>query len=172
MAGGYAEDRKPLGYIDAEPQFYDVAEVAHWSPCPDPVAEWRGMSWLTPVLREVYSDRGLTDYKIAHIGNGAMPGIVLKYSQKLSEPAVESLKKRFSAMFSGASNAGKVLVFDEGADATVAGSTLEQLQFTAVQNASAERIAAAAGVPPTVAGLGDPTRSPPVMRRTCGGSRI
>ena len=60
-------------------------------------------------------------------------------------------------MFSGASNAGKVLVLDEGADATVAGSTLEQLQFTAIQNASAERIASAAGVPPTVAGLGDPT---------------
>lgn len=154
---GYAEDRKPLGYTEAEPQFYDVSEVAHWSPVPDPLAEWRGMSWLTPVMREINADRGLTEYKIAHVANGAMPGIVLKYSQKLSEPAVETLKKRFRSMFGGPSNAGKVLVLDEGADATVAGSTLEQLQFTAVQNASAERIASAAGVPPTVAGLGDPT---------------
>jgi hypothetical protein len=31
--------------------------VAHWSPIPDPLANFRGMSWLTPVLREIDADQ-------------------------------------------------------------------------------------------------------------------
>jgi hypothetical protein len=126
---GYSEDLKPLG-IDREPQFFTVDEVAHYSPVPDPSASFRGMSWLTPVMREIGADQALTQYKTSHVSRGAMPGMVLKYSQKLSEPTVEKLKKRFAALFAGPENAGKTLVLDEGADVTVAGSTLEQLQFT------------------------------------------
>ena len=58
--------------------------MCHYSPVPDPLAQWRGMSWLTPVLREIGADQALTDYKTVHLGRGAMPGLVLKYSQKLS----------------------------------------------------------------------------------------
>ena len=43
---GYMEDLRVLG-IEREPQFYDVDEVCHWSPYPDPMAQFRGMSWLT-----------------------------------------------------------------------------------------------------------------------------
>ena len=150
---GYSEDLSVYGIQGRDPQIYDVSEVAHWAPDPDPAASWRGMSWLTAVMREVISDKGMTDYKIAHIRNGAMPGIVIKYSQKLGETAVTTLKKRIGALYGGPENAGKTLVLDEGADMTVAGSSLEQLQYTAVQGAGVERILAAAGVPAEVCGL-------------------
>jgi hypothetical protein len=153
---GYSEDLTPLGITDRDPQFYSAGEVAHYSPQPDPSACFKGMSWLTPVLREVGADNGLTLYKAAHIGRGAMPGLVIKYSQKLSQPVVDRLKKRFEAMYSGAENSGRTLVLDEGADVTVAGSTLEQLQYTAVQAAGQTRILAAAMVPSEVVGLEGP----------------
>jgi len=150
---GYSEDLGPLGYSDREPQIYDTDEVAHWAPDPDPVAQWRGMSWLTPVLREITGDSGLTEYKIAHVSNGAMPGVILKYSQKLSDDAIRKLRTRIAAKFGGPDNAGKTLVLDEGADLLVAGSSLEQLQFTTVQGAGVERILAAGAVPAEVCGL-------------------
>jgi len=153
---GYAEDLTPLGITDRDPQVYTPDEVAHYSPFPDPQAWFRGMSWLTPVLREVGADNGLTAYKSAHISQGAMPGLVLKYSQKLSQPVVDRLKKRFEALYSGAGNSGRTLVLDEGADVTVAGSTLEQLQYTAVQAAGQTRILAAAMVPSEIVGLEGP----------------
>ena len=103
------------------------------------------MSWLTPVLRDVAADQALTQYKTAHIGRGAVPGLVLKYSQRLSQPVVDRLKKRFDALYAGPQNAGRTLILDEGADVTVAGSTMEQLQFEAVQKAGERRICAAAG---------------------------
>lgn len=155
---GYEEDQKSTGELDADPQFFTVDEVAHYSPIPDPMVSFKGMSWLTPVLREVGADIALTEYKTTHVQNGAQPGLVLKYPRNLSEKAVESLKKRFSALYAGPENSGKVLVLDEGADVTVAGSTLEQLQFVAVQGAGAERICTAAMVPLEVLGLSSGAR--------------
>src|SRR6266568_1731383 len=52
-------------------EFFDKAEVAHWSPVPDPQLTFRGMSWLTPVLREILSDSSLTEYKIKYLENAA-----------------------------------------------------------------------------------------------------
>lgn len=153
---GYAEDLVPQGYTDRPPQVYSADEVAHYSPVPDPSACWRGMSWLTPVLREISADNALTAYKTVHVNRGAMPGMVIKYSQKLSQPVVDRLKKRTDALFGGPENAGKTLILDEGADVTVAGSTLEQLQYVAVQAAGETRILAAAQVPTEVIGVEGP----------------
>jgi hypothetical protein len=141
---GYVEDLRVLG-VDRDPQTFTTGEVAHYSPCPDPKALFRGESWLTAVLRDVSADQALTTYKTMHLANGAMPGLVIKYSQKLSDATVEKLRKRFGARYGGPENAGKTLVVDEGADPVVAGSTLEQLQYEAVTKAGERRICAAAG---------------------------
>lgn len=138
---GYAEDMGP----GREPQFYTTDEVGHFAPLPDPDARWRGMSWLTPIFREIESDRQLSRYKTFHLENGAQPGLTVKYSTKLSEPTVETLRKRIRAKFGGPENAGNVLVLDEGADVAATGSTLEQLQFDAVTKAGERRVCAAAG---------------------------
>jgi HK97 family phage portal protein len=151
---GYEEDLKAQGFMDRDPQYFTVDEVSHYSPIPDPKASFKGMSWLTPVLREIGADAALTEYKTTHVQNGAQPGLVLKYPRSLSDSAVDKLKKRFAAIYGGPENSGKTLVLDEGADVTVAGSTLEQLQFTAVQAAGVERIASAAQVPLEVLGVG------------------
>ena len=52
---GGREYRLPVGYFYSETpgsldnaDFFEVDEVAHWSPIPDPMARFRGMSWLTP----------------------------------------------------------------------------------------------------------------------------
>jgi phage portal protein BeeE len=148
----YQEDLRQAG-VDQDAQIYTVDEVAHYSPVPDPAASWRGMSWLTPVLREVGADLALTRYKTAHLQNGAMPGIAVKYSQKLSDKTVQTLARRLSAKYGGPDNAGTTWVLDEGADPQVIGSTLEQLQFDAVTKAGERRVAAAAQVPLEVLGL-------------------
>jgi hypothetical protein len=151
---GYLEDLKPLGITDREPQFYSVDEVCHYSPVPDPSAMFRGMSWLSPVLREAGADLALTEYKTEHLKRGAMPGLVVKYAAKIHPSNIDRVRERIDAMYGGPGNAGRALVLDQGADVTVAGSTLEQLQYTAVAAAGVERVCAAAQVPLEVLGLG------------------
>ena len=62
------------------------------------------------------------------------------------------LRERFSARYAGATGS-KTMLLDEGADLSVVGASFESMTFTALQSAGEARIAAAASVPPIVAGL-------------------
>lgn len=67
--------RRLIGYgwrsESGEILYFDKDEVAHWSPIPDPMANFRGMSWLTPIVREIDADTELTRYKIKYLQNAA-----------------------------------------------------------------------------------------------------
>lgn len=143
----------PLGDTERGDAFYPVNEVAHWSPIPDPIASFRGMSWLTPVLREVDADLSLTDYKRAYLTNAATPNMLIKYAKKIEQTRIDRLSEQIKARHGGTDNAFRTLILDEGADVTVLGNSFEQMTFTAVQAAGENRIAVAAGVPGIVAGL-------------------
>jgi HK97 family phage portal protein len=149
--------RRVVGYVYQEPggdpQVYDVSEVAHYCPIPDPLARFRGMSWLTPVVREINSDKAMTDHKQKFFDNAATPNMVLRYKSKINKDDLAALSDRFAAKFGSPDNAGKTLLLDDGADLTVVGNSFEQMNFTAIQAAGENRIAAAAGVPGIVVGL-------------------
>jgi hypothetical protein len=55
----------------------------------------------------------------------------------------------------GVANAYKTLYLTAGADATVVGKDLQQLDFKVVQGAGETRIAAAAGIHPVIVGLSE-----------------
>lgn len=154
------EVRTVVGYLydptfdtDREVAFYPVDEVAHWSPIPDPIASFRGMSWLTPVLREIDADQQMTDYKRSYLTNAATPNMLIRYSQKIDQPRLTRLSEQIKARHGGVDNAFRTLILDEGADVTVLGNTFEAMQFAAVQAAGENRIAVAGGTPAVVVGL-------------------
>lgn len=135
----------PGGDKAKEPVSYTADEVAHWAPIPDPLAQYRGMSWLTPVAREVQADKQATAHKQKFLENGATPNMIIKH--QINDP--ETLKKwveLFKQSHEGVANAYKTLHLGGGADATVVGKDLQQLDFKAVQGAGETRIAAASGV--------------------------
>ncbi len=134
-------------------EFYPAAEVAHWAPICDPQADFRGMSWLTPVMRDIQGDDGLAQYKIRYLQNNATPNVIIRYAQKLQPGTVDAIRERMNARYAGTDNAGKTLILDQGADLTVAGNSLLQMDFTNVASAGVERILAAGGVPPLLVGL-------------------
>lgn len=138
-----------------DPVFFGVEEVAHYSPIPDPLASFRGMSWLTPILREIDADSAATDHKAAFFRNGATPNAVITLSDRVSPENFERFKTLMESEHRGAANAYKTLYLGGGADMKVVGSTFEQMSFRATQGAGETRIAAAAGVPPIIVGLSE-----------------
>lgn len=148
---GYFYD--PVNDTDREPDYYPVAEVAHWAPTPDPLANFRGMSWMTPVIREITGDIRMSEYREAFFRNAATPNIVIRYSQKMAPERVERLRTAIQARHTGPDGAFGTMVLDEGADLTVVGADLGKIGFADVQAAAENRIAAASGVPAIVAGL-------------------
>lgn len=134
---------------------FDANQVAHFAPTPDPLAPHRGMSWITPIVREIEADNSATNQKLAYFVNGATANLVVNGISAPSKQAFDDWVAAFENKHRGAENAYKTLYLTLGADAKVVGSDMQQMDFKAVQGAGETRIAAAAGVPPIVAGLSE-----------------
>lgn len=136
-------------------EFLPAVEVCHFAPTPDPLANFRGMSWITPVLREIEADKAATGHKLKFFENGATPNIIMKMDPALSPKQVEEFADLFKANNEGMQNAYKTLFAGGGADPMVVGANLQQIDFKATQGAGETRIAAAAGVPTVIAQLSE-----------------
>lgn len=133
---------------------FSLSEVAHFAPNPDPLANWRGMSWLTPVIREIQADKQMIVHKSKFLENGATPNMVVKLPEMTKEQ-FEKFKAETDAIHKGPTNAGKTMYLGGGADISVVGADFQALDFAKVQAASETRIAAAAGVHPVIVGLSE-----------------
>jgi len=117
----------------------------------DPSASWRGMSWLTPVLREISADRAATTHKLKFFENGATLGTVVSLDKDVGTDAFKEFVALFKESHRGTDNAYETLFLGGGADVTPVGVDFQQLDLKATQGAGETRIAAASGVGAIVA---------------------
>jgi phage portal protein BeeE len=150
---GYLYSEGGYGVGDPVPLLTD--EVVHFAPYPDPLATYRGMSWLTPVIREVRGDGAMSDHKVRYLANAATPNMVIRLDPSVTPDLFKRFKAAMDEEHRGPENAGKTLYLGGGADVTVVGSDFKQLDIKSVQGAGETRIAAAAGVPPVIVGLSE-----------------
>jgi phage portal protein BeeE len=130
-------------------------EVAHFAPHPDPLATYRGMSWLTPVIRELANDRLMSRHQQKFFENGATPNMIVKYAPEITPEKFEKIRRIINDGHAGAANAYKTLHLGPGADATVVGTNFQQMTFTDTQGRVETRLASAAGVPPVFVGFSE-----------------
>lgn len=128
------------------------SEVVHWSPKPDPMARFRGMSWLTPILREIESDTSATQHKLNYFRNAATPALVVKGIKAADRTQFNAIVDMLEDRHAGSANAFKTLYLTDGTDAAPLSHDLKQLDFKAVQGAGETRITLAAGVPSVILG--------------------
>lgn len=147
---------RPGGLASKHPgRIYLPEEITHWSPIPDPDAQYRGMSWLTPVLDEIRGDHAATVHKSKFFENGATLGVVASFKETVTEDQFDQFMADLKAAHGGAYNAYRPLFLAGGADVKVVGSDMRQLDFKKTQGAGETRIAAAGGVPPIIVGLSE-----------------
>jgi phage portal protein BeeE len=143
------------GQRDKDPAVFLPEDMTHFAPHPDPLATYRGMACLTPVVREIEADSQMTRHKQKFIKNGATPNMVVTGitapTQELFDKIVAGLRKNYE----GPENAGRIMGLAAGSDAKVVGANFEGMDFKSVQGAGETRIAAAFGVPPSIVGLSE-----------------
>ncbi|GAA2159349.1 phage portal protein [Glycomyces lechevalierae] len=161
--GGYLYEPRPLvhsvaGVVDpptAGATLLMPDEVAHFSPHPDPEARFRGMSPITPVVREIQADTQSTIHKQAFLKNAATPNLVVKFDRETSEDAFDEFVKQFRSSHQGSRNAYKTLFLTGGADVEAVGVDFKQLDFAATVGKGESRLASAFGVPPSWVGFSE-----------------
>ena len=171
VAGSDTEPEQSLAAIDAEvigyaywpggpnmgndPEVLLPEEVAHFAPTPDPMARFRGMSWLTPVIRDVMGDQAMTTHKLKFFEQGATPNMVVSLDPAITPEKFKAWVELFDQGHEGVANAYKTLYLGGGATSEVVGADMKQLDFKVTQGVGETRIAAAASVPPILVGLSE-----------------
>lgn len=155
-----ALDARVVGYLykppgQQKPTLLTPDRVAHYSPIPDPDAQWRGMSWLQPVVTEVLADGAATKHKLKFFENGTVGSVAISYDAGVSQESVARFAEMWRQAHSGTNNAYKTFHLGGGADAKTLGADLRQLDFKVTQGAGETRIAAAAGVGAVIAQLSE-----------------
>lgn len=138
-----------------KPVYLQRSEIAHFAPIPDPEARSRGMSWITPIIREVMGDGAATTHKLKFFEKAGTPQMIVTRQDAPSKDAFDEWRQIIEAGHTGLANAYRTLYLTAGAQATVVGRDLQQLDFKVVQGAGETRIAAASGIHPVVVGLSE-----------------
>lgn len=131
------------------------AEVAHYKPVPDPEARYRGMSWITPVLREIQADKAATTHKLKFFERGAALQTIVSLDKEVTPDEFDAFVERFKATHEGADNAFKTVFVGGGANVAVTSSNLQELDFRNVTGTAQTLIAANAGVHPVLIPLSE-----------------
>ncbi|BBA99271.1 hypothetical protein RVR_5816 [Actinacidiphila reveromycinica] len=158
-----APDVEVAGYVYDPPsgpmRFYPAdgsnGRMAHYAPIPDPDFHFLGMSWITPVLRELQADSMATEHKARFFQNAATPNLAIKFDPSVKLQQVQAFKELMEEEHTGVANAYRTLYMGGGADPKVIGADMRQLDFAATQGKGESRLAAAAGVPPSWVGFSE-----------------
>jgi len=183
VAGGKVGFKR-VGYLyydggkrDGVPTVILPDEMCHFAPKPDPVASYRGMTWLTPIVREVMGDTAYARHKVAFVDNAATPNLAVSLPKEMPLTNdqfvawVDTMKQQESQTQRGPQNAGKTLYTANGADVTVVGADMKQLDFKVVQGAGETRIAAASGVGAVIAQFSEGLQGSSLNAGNYGASR-
>jgi phage portal protein BeeE len=150
---GSAADTTVAGYLYVPPggraQFFLPSQVAHYAPLPDPDRHFLGMSWITPVMRDLQGDQMATEHKYMFFENGATPNIAISFDPKVSIEQVKAFKELVEEEHAGISNAFRTLYLGGGGNPVPVGSTFKDMDYAVIQGRAESRLASAAGVPPS-----------------------
>lgn len=138
-----------------DPLILTTEEFSHYAPIPDPAARWRGMSWITPVMREIRGDNDAVIFKNAFFTNAATPKLAVKLDANLDDDEFDAFVTKFREVNEGSRNAYRTLFLANGADITPVAYGLRDFDFSGIQGHGEVRLAGAAGIHPSVAGLAD-----------------
>jgi phage portal protein BeeE len=130
-------------------------EFAHWSQIPDPDCPGMGQSWITAALTDIQGDRAATHHKLQFFANGATPNMVVKGITAATKEQFQEIVDSMESNHAGVANAYRTLYLAAGADATVVGADLKQLDFKATQGAGETRIAMLGRVPAPLLGISE-----------------
>lgn len=138
MGGGAGFDLRAL---------FPASDVVHFRGY-NPDNLLRGVSPCEPLRHTLYAEDQMRRTSSAMWRNGARAGVVLTHEKELSEPAAKRLKAAWDAMHSGADNAGKTAVLEEGVTPHVMQMNPEDMQYVEGRRLNREECCAVWDVPP------------------------
>lgn len=122
----------------------------------NPLNDWYGFSPLEVAMQSVDQYNAVSKHNLALLQNGGRPSgcLVLKNSlEYANEEQIEALRESIRKAYSGALNAGKIMVLEGDFEWKEIGLSPKDLDFNQGKILTAREIAEAYGVPPMLVGV-------------------
>lgn len=150
---GYVYQAGGIGAGRTRAEFIFPEDMADWAPIPDPESPTSGMSWITPAIRDIQGDRMAAQHKLQFFANGATPNLVVKGIVAANKTQFDDIVDMMEDKTKGLRNAYKTLYLTAGADATVVGSDLKQVDFAETLASGETRISMLSGIHGSLLGI-------------------
>lgn len=151
---GFAYQPGGLG-SGAEMMLFLPEQVSWLSTAPGGIRDIVGMSWLTPIMRDITSDTAATIHKLSYFRNAATPNLAVTIPEGMKKTEAEEWIELFEQEHRGVSNAYRSMYFAGGAKAEIVGANLRQIDYRNVTAQGEDRIAQAAMIHPVLLGTTD-----------------
>ena len=126
---------------------------------------YRGVSRLKPALRTMILTRSMRDFQDNFFKNGAVPGLVLKSPNTLSEKIKERMIQSWSVRYKPDAGGRRPLILDGGIEIdSISNVNFKELDFQAAIAENEKIILKALGVPPILLDSGNNANIRPNMR--------
>lgn len=133
-----------------KPEAFLPGEFARWTPEPDPVYWWRGVSWVSSLVREIQIDGQVTQHQQKFFEHAATPNLVFIMDPAKTPDQVQAYADVVNEKHSGAMNKFKNMFLGGGTDVKVVGSDLDKLALKDVSGAFETRVSARSMVPAVI----------------------
>lgn len=149
-----------MGYeytVNGESLQLPAAQVLHMRQF-HPLNDWYGMSPMEPIAGSIDQHNAVSAHNLSYLQNGARPtaALILKNDGRrppLTPEQRQEYIRTMDSVFSGATNAGRVLLLEGDMAWHEVGTRLKDLDFIEGKTLSAREIAQAYGVPPMLVGV-------------------
>ncbi len=126
---------------------------------------YRGVSRLKPALRTMILMRSMRDFQDNFFKNGAVPGLVLKSPNTLSEKIKERMIQSWSARYRPDAGGRRPLILDGGIEIDkVSNINFKELDFQSAISENEKIVLKALGIPPIMLDSGNNANIRPNMR--------
>jgi hypothetical protein len=130
-------------------------EIAMFKPIPDPLAQFRGMSWLSPVIREIEADNAATTHRKSTLEEGAWLGPIVSAPQGTGLEAFKRFVEVADSAHAGPNRSGRMVFLAPGSEIKTVAQNFRDLDIKAITGSVETRIAAASRVPAVIAQISE-----------------
>jgi len=131
---------------------FEPKEIIHFK-FPHPTNRYYGMGVLQAVAYEHDTDLYMKKYQLSLFKNRAMPDVVIRTEQPLTQEEARRLRAEWNAAYRGVDRAGKIAVVSKALDVQPLGLTPKELEYLEGRRFSRDTILHIWGVPPSKLGI-------------------
>ena len=121
----------------------------------NPLNDWYGLAPMSAAAQAADQYNEMAKHNLRILQNGGRPSgcMILKNIQELTDEQRQQLREDLANCYSGAKNAGKMMILEGGFEWKELGLSPKDLDFAEAKNAIAREIVQAFGVPPILVGI-------------------